>query len=239
MTSRALESIRSEWELVRATPRSRLAASRLCALEPAVERLQVADLGAIVATTSGELGAVPLPVVHEVIGALVRQFACDELLGIALVRVLVPGLVAVARSMRWGAGGPWNDRGEFETDLVAAAWRSAHAHAGRSLERPCRTMLEQARRSLRTDVERHRRETARRRPADALDELAASETDHLTELAKGLAQLAGSVIPERDAALLLANRVHGYRLSELAELSGESVAQLSYRRRRAESAVYR
>ncbi len=239
MKLRALDAIRIEWELVAASDRARQVLDDLARLEPAIGRLGVTDLAGVVATTSGRLGPVPASVVREVVAGLVRQFGADELVGVTLVRLLLPGLASVARGLRWGVGGPWAGRDEFETDLVAAAWHSLYLHAGASLGHPCKVILEQARRSLRTDLERHRRHLARNRSGEDLDDLVAPGLDHLSELARALSLVSGSLITKRDAALLLANRVYGYRLSELAELTGESVAQLSYRRRLAERAVCR
>jgi hypothetical protein len=170
----------------------------------------------------------------------VKQFELDDLVGTTIIRILRPGLLGIGRRMHWGSEGPWRDRAEFTSDLLGAAWRHVHAHAGESLVWPCRVIVEKIRRSLRTDSERHRRYVARNRPlTPATPEPIARGTDELTELARGLALLAGGVIDRRDAALLMANRVLGYRLSELAAESSESIAQLRYRRRRAEEAVCR
>ncbi|MDA8290636.1 MAG: hypothetical protein M0Z33_03000 [Actinomycetota bacterium] len=239
MTVRALDTVRRRWELVAASPRARAVVDRLAALEPDVARLDARDLSELVAVTSGRARAVPPDLVNAAIAALVRQFECDELVGVTVVRLLIPGLTRVARSLHWGEGGPWSDRDEFESDLVAAAWRSARLHAGLTLERPCRVILERARRSLRTDLERHRRDLARRRSPDDLDDLPSPGVDLLSELAHALALLSGSLVAPRDVALLVATRVHGYRLAELAEMTGESASHLAYRRRLAEQAVVR
>lgn len=240
MQRHALAMFRTEWEMLAGTSRSRQVLAQLAELEPSVQGLGVDDLAALVETTSGRRGPVPEPVVHEVVGALVRQFACDELVGMTVLRVLLPGLAGVGRKMQWGSGGPWLDSEEFSVDLVGTAWRHLRSHAGESLERPARTIVGQVRRSLRTEQERHRRDTSRNRPLQpGAGELPTDGVDELTALARGLALLSGTVIERRDAALLIANRVLGYRLSELAAESGESIAQLSYRRRRAEEAICR
>ncbi|MCU1494005.1 MAG: hypothetical protein JWO62_1769 [Acidimicrobiaceae bacterium] len=240
MQRHALATFRTQWEMVAHTDGSRRVLVRLAAAEPSVRELSVTDLAELVDTISGRLGPVAESVVHPVVGALLRQFDDDPLIGMTLVRVLLPGLAGIARLMRWGAGGPWVDRNEFAADLVATAWRSLRAHAGQSLERPCRTVVGQVRRSMRTDRERHRRTTSRSRPMTLVThEPTTYGSDELTELARGLTMLSGTLIERRDAALILANRVYGYRLSELSAETGESIAQLSYRRRRAEEAVCR
>lgn len=239
MTARALDAVRMEWERAASAPHARVVLRHLASVEPDLRRLGASDLHEVVEATSGRAGPIPADRVQAAIAGLVRQFACDELVGLTILRLLIPGLAAVGRSLRWGAGGPWAHREEFESDLVAAAWSSVRASAGCTLERPCQVILGRARRSLRTELERHRRDLARLGPRSVLDDAPAAGPDDLSELARGLSLLAGSLIPACDAALLIANRVHGYRLSELAALSGESAAHLAYRRRVAERAVCR
>ena len=240
MEPRAIAAIRMEWDLVAHTSRSRRLLAEIAAVEPDIARLGVTDLAVLLEVTSGRRGTVPESTVHGALAALVRQFDRGQLVGITLVRALLPGLARVAMRMRWGAAGPWNDREEFAADLVGSAWRHLREHAGETLSRPCQTIVDQVRRSLRTDQERHWRTSARCLPWDpARPEPADRGVDALTELAFGLELVAGTVLAPSDASLLLANRVLGYGLAELADVSGQSVAQLSYRRRCAERALAR
>jgi hypothetical protein len=236
----ALHVIRTRWENVARTARARRLLDDLASVEPVVSELHVADLADLVGTTSGQIGSLDPAEVHAVLAALVRQFHLDELVGITIVRAILPGLAGVARRMRWGAGGPWSDHDEFAADLVVSAWTRVHEHAGETLARPAQTILDRVHRSLRTQRERHRRDASRARPWDERDcEPTAAASDALSELAFGLDLVRGTLVTAEDANLILANRVHGYRLAELSIATGRSVAQLSYQRRRAESALLR
>lgn len=236
-----------QWARIAHSERSRAVLTRLAMAEPSIDDLHISDLGAIVdragrdevaATCTGQEHVQPS--VHPILSAAVRHFDLDPLVGLMLVRVMEAGLLGIGRRMRWGAGGAWTGRGEFEADLVSATWRFLHSHAGETLEYPCRTILDQVARSLRTDRDRHKREMSRCGPL--LENTGAPSTrggDDLTALASALALVSGSLIDRRDAALIFRNRVLGYRLSEISAHSGESIAQLSYRRRRAEAAFDR
>lgn len=240
MEGYALKAIYGEWEIVARTKTSRRVVEQLASIEPSIRALAVRDLADLVETTSGSRGSIDEETVHETLGALVRQFDHDPLVGMTLVRAMLPGLSGVAVRMRWGAGGPWHDRAEFEADLVSSAWSHLRVQAGETLERPCRTIVEKVRRSLRTERERHQRHASLTRPISAIKrEPVMVGPDHLTELGRALVALADSAIARSDAALLFTNRVLGYPLSAIAAESGVSIASLSYRRRCAEAAVSR
>lgn len=236
----ALDAIRTQWEILARTARARRLIDALASVEPAIALLEVADLADLLEATSDRHGSLDGPEVHQVLAALVRQFHRDELVGITVVRALLPGLAGVATRMRWGTGGPWRDRGEFAADLVASAWTHVREHAGETLARPAQTIVDQVRRSLRTQYERHRRDGLRSLPWDESNrEPADHGIDALSELALGLGLVTGTLLTPGDANLILANRVLGYRLAELSASTGRSVAQLSYQRRRAERALLR
>lgn len=236
----ALHLVRTRWATVARTGRARRLLAELASVEPIVSELHVADLEDLVDTMSGRIGSLEAADVHAVLAALVRRFDLDELIGVTVVRAILPGLVGVGRRMRWGAGGPWNDREEFAADLVVSAWTHVREHAGETLVRPAQTVVDQVRRSLRTQHERHRRDVLRARPWDEQRcEVPGPGMDALTELALGLSLVRGTLVTVEDAQLILANRVLGYRLAELAAATGRTVTQLSYQRRRAEGALLR
>lgn len=240
METSPLAAFCAEWGTLASSPRSRLVHSRLVELEPGVRALATTDLGELVTTARRGGAALEWTVANDIVRVLIRRFDLDELVGMGALRILVPGLTAIGRTMRWGAGGPWNDPEEFGSDLLATAWRHLHAHCGESLERPCRTIVGQVKRTFRTERERHWRQASRSVPIRlGTDEPEDAGVDELTALARGITLLPISVVARRDAALIVANRVLGFRLSEIAATSGESVAHLSYRRRRAEEAICR
>lgn len=236
----AIAALRAEWAVHAPSPRSRRLLHELAEAEAGIFRIGATDLGELIETTSGRRHPIEPAQVHEVARALLRQLARDDLVGLALVRMILPGLLNVGRRMRWGSGGPWQDGDEFAVDLVATAWSTLAQHSAEPPERPCRVVVERVRRSLRTERDRHRRRMSRQASlTDACFEPVSTGPDKLTELAGALALISGFVIGRQDAALLVANRVLGYRLSELAAATGQSVNSLSYRRRLAEAAICR
>ncbi len=240
MEPMAIAALRAEWVARAGSPRSRRLLDELAAAEADIRQVGAVDLGELIEATSGRRGPMEPDQVHRVARALLRQLGHDELVGLAFVRMVLPGLLGVARRMRWGSGGPWKDGDEFAVDLVATAWTALPEQCGEPPERPCRAVVERVRRSLRTERDRHRRRMARQAPLpEGCSELASPGSDGLSQLARALALVSGVGIGRQDAALLVANRVLGYRLSELAAATGESVSSLSYRRRLAEAAICR
>lgn len=191
----------------------------------------------------------------DLTSALIRQFHTSELVGLGLLNALLPGLVHVAHTLSWGRDGPWQDPEAFAADLLTTAWTVLETMGGSSVAYPERRVLDRVRRQL-----GHQREAAHRhaqrawpissqpsvrlaRPGLARypirDQVLDCEEVHpisvLESLAIALERVGGVEIPREDAKLLFAHRVLGYSLAELAAQSGEKIAALKYRRRRAEA----
>jgi len=135
---------------------------------------------------------------------------------------------------------------------MATAWTVLAQMGGTTVDYPARRVLERVRRRLadqRSSARRHVEQTSsysfsgpcrsgRSRIADrdrALEIEDRQPLSVLESLAIALGRLDHPAVRRDDVRLLFVHRVLGYSLAELATLSGEKLAALKYRRRRAEA----
>ena len=251
MQLHAITSVRNDWAIRSKGPAALAVFEQLVANEADLAALGAANLAELFEALAAPSGT--CAVAHwDVTSALVRQFHADELVGIGLLAALVPGLVSVARSLSWGRGGPWDDAESFAGDLMATAWTVLAQLGGTTVDYPERRVLERARRRLseqRTSAQRHAERTSSysscgpsrtgRGGSDGRDREFELEDRQplsvLESLAIALGRLDHPAIRHDDVRLLFVHRVLGYSLAEFAELTGEKVAALKYRRHRAET----
>jgi DNA-directed RNA polymerase specialized sigma24 family protein len=200
------------------------------------------------------------PVPHwRVTAALLRCLDVDELVALALLVALRPGLIAVARQLEWGRGGPWPGREAFTSDLVSTAWDVIASVAGTTVPFPERTLLRRVRqrlarqrRAVQRRAERERpmadveiaeaadREAERRpgrRPnarAEASCDVRVATLPVLDALSAALRDARDVDLPGADADLVYAHRVLGYSLREIAARSRMATTTVRLRCRRAE-----
>ena len=169
---------------------------------------------------------------------LVRQFHRDELVGLALLVRLTPGLLAVARSLEWGRTPPWCDAEALAADVVSTAWEVLARCAGTTMAYPERTLLRTIRRQLEAQRGAARRRSTHEEPAG---ERATEFSDPnpipvLDELALAL-RLHQPQLPLQDLQLIYRHRVLGLSFPELAAACGKSVGALEQRSFRAEATL--
>ena len=98
-----LDHLRSEWAGISRTRASRTAAALLATAHPSIMRLSPRDLGEVV--TLLEPGSRLSQVERAHLAACLLVSAPEHpLVARALLQTLLPGLVGVARRLRWGAG---------------------------------------------------------------------------------------------------------------------------------------
>jgi hypothetical protein len=233
---RPIDQMTADWRVRSRSPDSRAALARLAAAEAVVAGLGVADLGELVAYLRSCETEAERRRAAEVVRAMVRSQGVHPLVAQAVLQAIVPGLVAVARRLRWGSGGDWGDGGSFFADAVATAWEVIVEWSGQDRTYAVLDLLSAIRCRLRRQMVRQRLARQRTALGVDLDELAVARTpggaSGVDELVRAIDGLRGSLDPG-DAAILYANRVLGLSVTELAGMSGRTRRNVAARRDRA------
>lgn len=230
-----------EWAGLGRCPDARRAALALARVEPDVAALRVTDLAQLVERLRQSADPCERDRAARIVQVMLRSSAAHPLIPRAILQAMLPGLVAVARRLAWGAGGEWPDGGAFFVDALTTAWEIVTEWSGQDRSYAALDLLSAVRCRLRRQIERHRLATARATPC-VLDEEAgtaagaAAGTD-IEVLAKALDDLRGRGIDPADAAVLYGHRVLGLSMSELSDLWGFSPRQLRQRSHRAAHAI--
>ena len=241
-----MDQLDRDWDAMRRSAASQLAARRLAAAEPTVAATGARDLGELVASLRAGAGQRSGALVDRdrpalVLRAMLRSQGVHTLVPRAILQAILPGLVSVARRLAWGAGGEWEDGGVFFVDCVTTAWEVIVEWAGDDRDYAVLDLLSAVRCRLRRQLLRHR--ALGERLAGGVDASDASavtwrqgDTD-LDELARAIDDVRGRGLDAADAAVLYAHRVLGYSMTELATITGRSRRHLGARRDRAARAL--
>ncbi|MGH9083386.1 MAG: hypothetical protein ACRDWN_08585 [Acidimicrobiales bacterium] len=233
---RPIDRLVRDWEARCRSGPSVLALRRLAAAEPMIADLGARDLGELVATMRRASSIDERERAAAALRAMLRSQHVHPLVPRAVLQAVLPGLVTVARRLSWGEGGDWDGPPAFFADLVATAWEIIVEWSGQDRGYAVLDLLSAVRCRARRQILRHR--TARQQVAVDLDPSRlrpapwrSAPTD-LDELARAIDGLDGSGDPA-DVAVLYAQRVLGYTISEISRLTGRSRRHLCERRDRA------
>jgi hypothetical protein len=234
MDSPTIKRLRSEWQAIGTTPQSSTACHRLAQCEPVVDRLEVGNLAELVAALSLSSGRLSRNEAAEVITAMLRGADVDALVPRAIIEALIPGLLALPRSLDL-AEGPWCDFDAFYADAISALWELTTRWSGTHRPYAAGDLLSGVRTRLRTlqaTWRRHRcRQTSTPDPLDTLPASIGRTGEEL--LAAALVDATGHGLTIADAAVLYATRVLGMSLAEVADIAGVPAGHLRRRRRNA------
>jgi len=234
MDSPTIRRLRSDWQAIGNTPHSSTACHRLAECESVVADLEVGNLAELVAALSISSGGLSRNEAAEVITAMLRSADVDALVPRAIIEALIPGILALPRSLDL-ADGPWSDLDAFHADAVSALWEqiitwsgTTHPYAAGDLLSGVRTRL----RTLQSSERRHRcRQSGTPGELDTLPASIGRTGEEL--LAAALVDATGHGLTIADAAVLYATRVLGMSLTEVADIAGVPAAHLRRRRRNA------
>jgi len=232
---RPIDQMTAEWRVRSRSPDSREALARLAEAEVAIASLGVADLGELVEYLRGCKTEAERRRAAGVVQAMLRSQSVHPLVARAVLQAIVPGLVAVARRLRWGSGGDWDGAGSFLADAVATAWEVIVEWSGHDRDYAVLDLLSAIRCRLRRQMVRQREGRERTTFGVDLDLLPGTRPLSGTgpdELVRAIAEMGGRLDP-LDAALLYANRVLGLTVTELARMSGHTRRSVAGRRDRA------
>jgi len=165
---------------------------------------------------------------------LLREGGADPFISRMLVQALVPGLVTVARKLRWGQGGEWQDGSEFFGEVLTTTWVVVTEWSGQDRPYAVLDVLSAIRCRLRRQLFRSKQVGARTVSMDP-EEFAPpslrSETG-LEELTRLLIDVYGNDVRNDEAQVLYAHHVLGYSITELSSVMGRGRRALSARRDR-------
>src|ERR1035437_9056760 len=160
MDSPTIKRLRSEWQAIGTTPQSIAACHRLAEIEPVVADLEVGNLAELVAALSISSGALSRNEAAEVITAMLRSADVDALVPRAIIEALIPGLLALPRSLDL-ADGPWCDFDAFYGDAISVLWELTTSCSGPQRPHAAGDPLSAVRTRLRTLQSSERRHRSR------------------------------------------------------------------------------
>ena len=233
-----LDHLRAEWAGIAHTRESRMAAALLAADHPDILVLAPRDLGEVVSLLEPTSRLSQIERAH--LAAHLLASAPDHpLIARALLQTLLPGIVGVARRLRWGAG-TGEEPSTFLADLITVMFELIVEWGGQDRPYAAPDLLNAARCRMRRrmDALDDRTLVGLARPDGSILEPSPCVDDDPSE---GLeAQIA--VLCEGDpiaAAGLLGRAVLGYTYREIAAMTGHSPRLLAERSRAAARRIER
>jgi hypothetical protein len=243
-----IEQLNSEW---RTLGRSKAA---LHALHLLADRDQAVSL-LVRGTTDGSRPAVPPPCASPcelidymrrasgsrareeaaaLIRIMLREAPCDALIVRFLIQALLPGLLTIAKRLRWGQGGDWDDGSEFFSETLSITWIVLFEWSGQDRPYAVLDLLSAIRCRIRRQLFRardHSQLQVQVTPGVSEPTAPHSETD-LEVLARALIDLRRDGMRAEDVEVLYAHHVLGFSISELAKVTGRDRRSLYARRER-------
>jgi hypothetical protein len=158
----------------------------------------------------------------ELVRIMLREAPLDPLIVRCLMQALLPGLLTVAKRLRWGQGGEWEDGSEFFSETLSTTWMVLFEWSGQDRPYAVLDLLSAIRCRMRRQLFRARdlqqlqvpMTTGRREPS-----VVHSETD-LEVLTRTLIDLRQQGMRREDIEVLYAHHVLGFSISELATVTG-------------------
>ena len=165
---------------------------------------------------------------------MLREAPGDALIVRFLIQALLPGLLTVAKRLRWGQGGDWDDGSEFFCETLSITWMVLFEWSGQDRPYAVLDLLSAIRCRMRRQLFRardHQQLQVPITPGVTEPRATHSETD-LEVLARTLIDLQRDGMRAEDVEVLYAHHVLGFSISELAEVTGRDRRSLYARRDR-------
>src|ERR1039458_7113782 len=160
MDSLTIRCLRSERLAIGTTPQSSTACHRLAQCEPVVDRHEVGNLAELDAALSLSSGGLSRNEAAEVITAMLRSADVDALVPRAIIEALIPGILALPRSLAL-ADGPWCDVDAFYGDAIPLLWELTTRWSGTNRPYAAGDLLSGVRTRMRTLQSSERRHRSR------------------------------------------------------------------------------
>jgi hypothetical protein len=219
-----------EWAGLARSSESRVALRAAASAEPVVEDLGAVDLGDVVRLVRRGPDGLPPAEAAKVVAALLRAAPAHPFIARTVVQCLMVGVPGQLKRL----GGMVTAWGTFDDALgealvvlamVIAEWAGQdRPYAALDVLSAVRCRV---RRQIVADLDRRGREHS-----ETLDVRSVPESNGLGDLTDILADPAGSGLRPGDAALITLIAVYGYRVSEVAAMTGRSPYELGKQRER-------
>jgi hypothetical protein len=241
-----IEQLNSEWRTLGRSEGARRALCLLGERDPDVRRLvdgagdQMAgppacrDLWDLVEHMRQATGGRGREEAARLVRIMLREAPNDPLIVRCLIQALVPGLLTVAKRLRWGQGGEWEDGGEFFSETLSTTWMVLYEWSGQDRPYAVLDLLSAIRCRMRRQLFRAKDLQQLQVPmTPGLTEPRAihSETD-LEVLTRTLIDLRQQGMRPEDIEVLYAHHVLGFSIAELASVTGRDRRALYARRDR-------
>jgi hypothetical protein len=168
------------------------------------------------------------------IRTMLREAPGDALIVRFLIQALLPGLLTVAKRLRWGQGGDWDDGSEFFSEMLSVTWMVLFEWSGQDRPYAVLDLLSAIRCRLRRQLFHARDERqlqVHMTPGVSEPRATPSETD-LELLARTLIDLRQEGMRAEDVEVLYAHHVLGFSIAELAKVTGRDRRSLYAKRDR-------
>jgi hypothetical protein len=151
-----------------------------------------------------------------------------------LIQALLPGLLTVAKRLRWGQGGDWDDGSEFFSETLSTTWMILFEWSGQDRPYAVLDLLSAIRCRMRRQLFRARDLQQRQvQITTGAHEPRSIDCDSdLEVLARTLIDLREQGMNAEDVEVLYAHHVLGFSIAELAVVTGRDRRSLYARRDR-------
>jgi hypothetical protein len=169
-----------------------------------------------------------------VVRIMLREASVDPLVVRCLIQALLPGLLTIAKRLRWGQGGDWDDGGEFFSETLSTTWMVLYEWSGQDRPYAVLDLLSAVRCRMRRQLFRardHQQLQVHLSAGVTEPGLVRSESD-LEVLARTLIDLRRDGMRAEDVEVLYAHHVLGFSIAELALVTGRDRRSLYARRDR-------
>ena len=228
-TQHQLDDLRREWSAIRRSSASRHATLDVVAHHEGRSLLElgVVDLGDIVTLLEPE-GPLSQLERAELAATLLERSPSDPLIARALLQTILPGIVSVARRLRWGQS-VGEEPAVFLADLITSAFELIVEWGGQRRPYAVPDLLNALRCRMRRRMEaevNHAGLPLDRPDGTAFEPRPCVDEDPMASLEAMIAEL-GEECDRVGAAALIGREVLGLTYRELAEMTGYSPRRLS------------
>ena len=168
------------------------------------------------------------------IRTMLREAPADPLIVRFLIQALLPGLLTVAKRLRWGQGGDWDDGSEFFSETLSITWMVLFEWSGQDRPYAVLDLLSAIRCRMRRRLfhAKDQRQLQVQMTTGVSEPRATNCETDLEVLARTLIDLRQQGMTAEDVEVLYAHHVLGFSIAELAKVTGRDRRSLYARRDR-------
>jgi hypothetical protein len=165
---------------------------------------------------------------------MLREAPIDPVIVRWLIQALLPGLLTIAKRLRWGQGGDWDDGSEFFSETLSITWVVLTDWAGQDRPYAVLDLLSAIRCRMRRQLFRAKDVRQQQVPmtAGVTEPRAIHSESDLELLARTLIGLRQEGMSAEDVEVLYAHHVLGFSIAELVSVTGSNRRSLYAQRAR-------